>query len=67
MTTNNKNLYIIAGCNGAGKTTAFRMRLSEELNNPEFVNPDRIAKDIDPNHQWDVRISAGRATLDLMK
>ena len=66
MCTNDKNLYIIAGCNGAGKTTAFRMRLSEELNNPEFVNPDKIAKSIDANNQWDVRISAGRATLDLM-
>ena len=67
MSANDKNLYIIAGCNGAGKTTAFRMRLSQELNNPEFVNPDKIAKNIDANNQWDVRISAGRATLDLMK
>jgi predicted ABC-type ATPase len=42
-TDNDKNLYIIARCNGAGKTTAFRMKLSAELNIPEFINPDRIA------------------------
>lgn len=63
----NKNLYIIAGCNGAGKTTAFRMMLSSELGNPEFINPDIIAKRIDANHQWDVRMSAGRETLSLIK
>ena len=63
----NKNLYIIAGCNGAGKTTAFRMILSSELGNPEFINPDIIARRIDPDHQWDVRMSAGRETLSLIK
>ena len=35
-----KNMYIIAGCNGAGKTTAFRRELSAQLGNPQFVNPD---------------------------
>lgn len=58
-----KKLYIIAGCNGAGKTTAFRTMLSSQLGNPIFVNPDVIAKNIDIDHQWDARISAGRETL----
>lgn len=62
-----KNLYIIAGCNGAGKTTAFRMKLCSELNNPEFINPDRIAREIDPAHQWEARMSAGRETLRQIK
>jgi len=63
MTANQKNLYIIAGCNGAGKTTAFRKKLASQLGNPEFVNPDIISKSIDSEHQWDTRIIAGRETL----
>ena len=58
-----KNLYIIAGCNGAGKTTAFRKELSAQLGNPIFVNPDVIAKRIDVDNQWDARLQAGRETL----
>lgn len=67
MSSNNKNLYIIAGCNGAGKTTAFRMMLSSQLDNPDFINPDIIAKRIDADHQWEVRMSAGREALRLIK
>ena len=37
------NLYIIAGCNGAGKTTASYTVLPEMLNCKEFVNADEIA------------------------
>jgi len=37
------NLYIIAGCNGAGKTTASYTVLPEMLNCEEFVNADSIA------------------------
>ena len=61
--SNNKQLYIIAGCNGAGKTTAFRTLLSSQFGNPVFVNPDIIAKSIDSNNQWEARIPAGRETL----
>ena len=42
----NKNLYIIAGCNGAGKTTASFTILPEILNCKEFVNADEIAKGV---------------------
>ena len=35
-----KNLYIIAGCNGAGKTTASYTILLDILNCREFVNKD---------------------------
>ena len=41
---NEKNLYIIAGCNGAGKTTASFTILPEILDCKEFVNADEIAK-----------------------
>ena len=36
-----KSLYIIAGCNGAGKTTASFTILPEILNCKEFVNAER--------------------------
>ena len=43
-----KNLYIIAGCNGAGKTTASFAILPEILDCKEFVNADEIAKGLSP-------------------
>lgn len=42
------NLYIIAGCNGAGKTTASMTVLPEVLDCEEFVNADEIAKGLSP-------------------
>ena len=39
-----KNLYIISGCNGAGKTTASYTVLPEVLDCREFVNADEIAR-----------------------
>ena len=41
-------LYIIAGCNGAGKTTASFTILPEMLKCKEFVNSDEIAKGLSP-------------------
>ena len=38
------NLYVIAGCNGAGKTTASFTVLPEMLKCREFVNADEIAE-----------------------
>jgi predicted ABC-type ATPase len=43
-----KKLYIIAGCNGAGKTTASYTILPELLGCKEFVNADEIAKGLLP-------------------
>ena len=39
-----KRLYIISGCNGAGKTTASYTLLPEVFQCKEFVNADEIAK-----------------------
>lgn len=47
------NLYIIAGSNGAGKTTVSNTLLPEVLNCKEFVNADNIAiglSPFDPEH-----------------
>ncbi|ACU03878.1 zeta toxin family protein [Pedobacter heparinus] len=57
------NLYIIAGCNGAGKTTASYTILPEILNCKEFVNADNIAAGISPFNPARVAIDAGRIML----
>ena len=58
------NLYIIAGCNGAGKTTASYTVLPEILNCKEFVNADEIAKGISPFQPETVSFHAGRIMLE---
>lgn len=59
----NKNLYIIAGCNGAGKTTASFTILPEILNCKEFVNADEIAKGLSPFQPEKVSFESGRIML----
>lgn len=56
-------LYIIAGCNGAGKTTASMSVLPEVLDCREFVNADEIAKGLSPFKPEEVAIEAGRLML----
>jgi predicted ABC-type ATPase len=58
-----KNLYIISGCNGAGKTTASFNILPELLNCKEFVNADEIARGLSPFQPEKVSIEAGRLML----
>jgi predicted ABC-type ATPase len=57
------NLYIIAGCNGAGKTTASLTVLPEMLHCKEFVNADNIAAGLSPFNPESVAIEAGRLML----
>ena len=59
-------LYIIAGCNGAGKTTASYTVLPEMLGCKEFVNADEIAKGLSPFNPESVAIEAGRLMLQRM-
>jgi predicted ABC-type ATPase len=69
--THTKKLYIIAGCNGAGKTTASFTILPEILDCREFVNADEIAKGLSPFQPEKVAFEAGRIMLqrieDLMQ
>lgn len=58
-----KKLYIISGCNGAGKTTASFTILPEILNCKEFVNADEIAKGLSPFQPEKVSFEAGRIML----
>jgi predicted ABC-type ATPase len=61
---NDKKLYIIAGCNGAGKTTASFTILPEILDCREFVNADEIAKGLSPFQPEKVSFEAGRIMLN---
>lgn len=60
------NIYIIAGCNGAGKTTASYTVLPEMLQCKEFVNADEIAKGLSPFQPEKVTIEAGRIMLNRL-
>ena len=62
-----KNLYIIAGCNGAGKTTASYTVLPEILQCREFVNADEIARGLSPFNPESVAIEAGRLMLQRIE
>lgn len=57
-------LYIIAGCNGAGKTTASFTILPEILDCREFVNADEIARGLSPFQPEKVAFEAGRIMLN---
>ena len=61
------NLYIISGCNGAGKTTASYTILPEMLSCNEFVNADEIARGISPFKPESVAIQAGRIMVERVK
>ena len=56
-------LYIISGCNGAGKTTASYSLLPEMLDCKEFVNSDEFAKGLSPFDPDKASIQASRFML----
>ena len=56
-------LYILAGCNGAGKTTASYTFLPEILDCREFVNSDEFAKSLSPFDPSVASVSASRYML----
>ncbi len=64
MVMTDKNLYIIAGCNGAGKTTASFTILPEIIDCKEFVNADEIARGLSPFQPEKVAFEAGRIMLN---
>lgn len=57
------NLYVISGCNGAGKTTASYTVLPEILDCEEFINADEIARGLSPFNPDKAAIEAGRIML----
>ena len=60
-------LYIISGCNGAGKTTASYSMLPEMLSCSEFVNSDEFAKSLSPFQPENASIQASRYMLQKIR
>ncbi len=58
------NIYLIAGCNGAGKTTASYTMLPNMLDCKEFVNADNIASGLSPFQPESVSFEAGKMLLE---
>ena len=61
------NLYIIAGCNGSGKTTASFTIFPEMLDCDEFINADEIARGISPFNPDKGAIEAGRIMIKKIR
>lgn len=59
----NKNVYIIAGPNGSGKTTFATMFLPDYVKCPNFVNADLIAQGLAPFEPRSAAIKAGKLVL----
>lgn len=64
---NKRNVYIIAGPNGSGKTTFAREFLPEYAKCPYFVNADFIAQGLSPFSQQLSSIKAGKLVLEQIK
>jgi predicted ABC-type ATPase len=58
-----KEVIIIAGPNGSGKTTFARQYLQTNSYKPEFINADLIAEKLDSKDVQKVRVSAGKIFL----
>jgi len=56
-------IYLIAGCNGAGKTTFAREFLPKEVKCLRFLNADEIARGLSPLDPGAGAVQAGRLLL----
>src|SRR5262245_61469452 len=56
-------IYIIAGCNGAGKTTFAKEFLPKELKCLRFLNADEIARGLSPLQPSAGAVQAARLLL----
>lgn len=60
----NKRLYILAGANGSGKSTISKVLLPTE--DVVYINPDDIARELNPTDPVSSRIEAGRVAMQRM-
>ena len=60
---NPPTLYVIAGCNGAGKTTFAIEFLPKEVKCLRFLNADEIARGLSPLDPGAASVKAGRILL----
>jgi len=63
----NKNVYIIAGPNGSGKTTFARKFLPDYAKCSNFINADLIASGLSPFSPAAAAIKAGKLVLEEIK
>jgi len=61
---NKKNVYIVAGPNGSGKTTFAIEFLPEHASCEHFINADLIAKGLSPFSPGAAAITAGKLVLE---
>lgn len=62
-----KNVYIVAGPNGSGKTTFARKFLPDYAKCPNFVNADLIAQGLSPFSPRIAAMRAGRLVLEQIQ
>ncbi len=60
-------IYLIAGCNGAGKTTFAKEFLPHEVKCLRFYNADEIARGLSPLNPSAGAIKAGRLLLSQVR
>lgn len=58
-----KEIFILGGANGAGKTTAARVLLPSKLRANTYINADEIARRIAPRSPESAALAAGRVML----
>ena len=63
MPASTPTIYLIAGCNGAGKTTFAKEFLPKEVKCIRFLNADEIARGLSPLKPSDGAIRAARLLL----
>ncbi len=63
MAVSPPTIYVIAGCNGAGKTTFARQFLPHEVKCLNFLNADLIAQGLSPLDTGAAALKAGRILL----
>ena len=61
-----KNVIVIAGVNGAGKTSWVADRLLTTLEISEFVNADEIARGLSPLSPQSSAFAAGRVMIERL-
>lgn len=65
--SNSRNVYVVAGPNGSGKTTFAREFLPNYAKCPNFVNADLIAQGLAPFAPRSASIRAGRLVLSRIR
>src|SRR6185436_1622269 len=67
MASRQPDLYVVAGANGAGKSTFARLFLPEYADCRELVNADLIAAGLSPFNPESLAIQAGRLMLERVE